>query len=165
MCINYQFWIILKNLFTSLNQSGVSMIIAESSKDVNPGNLINSLPGAHFQEKMLKTLEFPLIPWDSLLRENSVVKTQEKCEFLTRWSFTLRNLSRLKKKHLYYNSVFDEETMFAQNLMNSAAHMRTFCHIKRHYLADITFFFYGFGIDIDPSASFAFGFPVDLWTA
>ena len=37
MCINYQFWIILKNLFTSLNQSGVSMIIAESSKDVNPG--------------------------------------------------------------------------------------------------------------------------------
>ena len=37
MCINYQFWIILKNLFTSLNQSGVSTIIAESSKDVNPG--------------------------------------------------------------------------------------------------------------------------------
>ena len=37
MCINYQFWIILKNLFTSLNQSGVSMIITESSKDVNPG--------------------------------------------------------------------------------------------------------------------------------
>ena len=37
MCINYQFWIILKNLFTSLNQSGVSMIICESSKDVNPG--------------------------------------------------------------------------------------------------------------------------------
>ena len=37
MCINYQFWIILKNLFTSLNQSRVSMIIAESSKDVNPG--------------------------------------------------------------------------------------------------------------------------------
>ena len=39
MCINYQFWIILKNLSTSLNQSGVSMIIAESSKDVNPGFL------------------------------------------------------------------------------------------------------------------------------
>ena len=37
MCINYQFWTILKNLFTSLNQSGVSMIIAESSKDVNSG--------------------------------------------------------------------------------------------------------------------------------
>ena len=36
MRINYQFWIILKNLFTSLNQSGVSMIIAESSEDVNP---------------------------------------------------------------------------------------------------------------------------------
>ena len=38
MCINYQFWIILKNLFTSLNQSGVSMVITESSKDVNPGS-------------------------------------------------------------------------------------------------------------------------------
>ena len=37
VCIIYQFWIILKNLFTSLNESGVSMIIAESSKDVNPG--------------------------------------------------------------------------------------------------------------------------------
>ena len=42
MCINYQFWIILKNLFTSLNQSGVSMIIAESSKGVNPGELFFS---------------------------------------------------------------------------------------------------------------------------
>ena len=41
VCINYQFWIILKNLFTSLNQSGVSMIIAESSKDVNPGMYLN----------------------------------------------------------------------------------------------------------------------------
>ena len=38
MCIIYQFRILLKNLFTSLNQSGVSMIIAESSKDVNPAN-------------------------------------------------------------------------------------------------------------------------------
>ena len=38
MCIKYQFWTILKNLFSSLNQSGVSMIIVESSKDVNPGN-------------------------------------------------------------------------------------------------------------------------------
>ena len=37
MCINYQFCNILKNRFASLNQSGVSMIIAESSKDVNPG--------------------------------------------------------------------------------------------------------------------------------
>ena len=37
MCINYQFWNILKNLLASLDQSGVSMIIAESSKDVNPG--------------------------------------------------------------------------------------------------------------------------------
>ena len=37
ICINYQFWIILKNLVTSLNQSGVSMIISENSKDVNPG--------------------------------------------------------------------------------------------------------------------------------
>ena len=41
MCINYQFWIILKNLFTSLNQTGVSMILAESSKDVNPGYFQN----------------------------------------------------------------------------------------------------------------------------
>ena len=37
MSINYQFWNILKNLFASLNQSGVFMIIAESSKDVNLG--------------------------------------------------------------------------------------------------------------------------------
>ena len=44
MCINYQFWIILKNLFTSLNQSGVSMIIAESSKDVNPGGYFLPTP-------------------------------------------------------------------------------------------------------------------------
>ena len=37
MCVNDQFWKILKNLFESLNQSRVSMTIAESSKDVNPG--------------------------------------------------------------------------------------------------------------------------------
>ena len=41
MCINYQFLIILKNLFTSLNHSRVSMIIPESSKDVNPGFAVN----------------------------------------------------------------------------------------------------------------------------
>ena len=35
MCINYQFWKNLKNLFASLNQSGVSIIIAENIKDVN----------------------------------------------------------------------------------------------------------------------------------
>ena len=37
ICINYQFWNVLKNLFPSLNQSGISMIIAESSENVNPG--------------------------------------------------------------------------------------------------------------------------------
>ena len=35
MCINYKFWNLLKNVFESLNLSAVSMIIAESSKDVN----------------------------------------------------------------------------------------------------------------------------------
>ena len=39
MCINYQFWNILKNLFESLDQFGVYMIIAECRKDVNPGKL------------------------------------------------------------------------------------------------------------------------------
>ena len=39
MCVNYQFWIHLKILFTLLNQSGVSMTISESSKDVNPDQL------------------------------------------------------------------------------------------------------------------------------
>ena len=37
MQINYQFWNILKNPFKSLNQRGVSMIIANSSRDVNAG--------------------------------------------------------------------------------------------------------------------------------
>ena len=37
MRINYQSWNILKNLFESLNQSGVFIIIAENIKDVNPG--------------------------------------------------------------------------------------------------------------------------------
>ena len=37
MCITYQFLNILKNLFESLNQFEVSMIIAESSKDVKLG--------------------------------------------------------------------------------------------------------------------------------
>ena len=41
MRINYQFWNFLKNLFELLNQSGVSMIIAESSTDANPGLQIN----------------------------------------------------------------------------------------------------------------------------
>ena len=36
-CINNQFWNIRKKLFESLNQSAVSMIIAESSKGVNLG--------------------------------------------------------------------------------------------------------------------------------
>ena len=55
MCINYQFRIILKNLFTSLNQSGVSMIIAESSKDVNPGTYIFFF---YFNSTILKILGF-----------------------------------------------------------------------------------------------------------
>ena len=37
MCINYQFWNILENLFEPLNESEVSMIIAENSKNINPG--------------------------------------------------------------------------------------------------------------------------------
>ena len=37
MCINYQFWNILKNLIASLSQTGASMIIAEIGKDDNPG--------------------------------------------------------------------------------------------------------------------------------
>ena len=40
MCINYQFSKILKNLIASLIQSAVSMIIAESSKDINPDKLL-----------------------------------------------------------------------------------------------------------------------------
>ena len=38
LCINYHFWNILKSLFASLNQFGVSMIIIEIGKDVNPGS-------------------------------------------------------------------------------------------------------------------------------
>ena len=60
MCINYQFWIILKNLSTSLNQSGVSMIIAESSKDVNQGKN-RSMEflhfSMHFSKKINKLLQ------------------------------------------------------------------------------------------------------------
>ena len=43
MCINYQFWNILKIPFASLSQSGVSMIIVESSKDVNTGKITTSI--------------------------------------------------------------------------------------------------------------------------
>ena len=41
MCINYQFSNILKNLIASLIQSAVSMIIAESSKDINPDKVLS----------------------------------------------------------------------------------------------------------------------------
>ena len=48
MCINYQSWNILKNLFASLNQSEVSMIIAESSKGVNPGEKVQIFKNIKF---------------------------------------------------------------------------------------------------------------------
>ena len=82
MCINYQFWIILKNLFTSLSQSGVSMIIAESSKDVNLGcHGENGFPDGEIKWSL--RLQTHLVPsQSSVILRNMKRSTREKQSLL-----------------------------------------------------------------------------------
>ena len=68
MCINYQFWIILKNLFTSLNQSGVSLIIL---KVIRTSNRV-----ANFSDRRVWTWDFE----DKRLANETVVeKVGNRC--------------------------------------------------------------------------------------
>ena len=54
MCINYQFYIILKFFFELLNQPRVCLIISESSKEVNPGSNID-VQKNHFSWERIST--------------------------------------------------------------------------------------------------------------